>query len=111
MAPTKKPKTFAAEVITTEIQELRKYKDMLKKGTEVGEILPEKITENVSRKTIIYKTYSVKNKIDRIQEEMVEKCLKHIWRDVEYITRGGKTRNSIGDNNGRKIFKYTPQKH
>lgn len=63
MNSTGKPKRFAVAaggkpwVITTETQELRKYKDILnKEGTKVEVIPLEKITENVSRKTIIYKT-------------------------------------------------------
>lgn len=49
--------------ITAERYELMGCKEMLKKdGREVRVILPERITENVNRKTIIYKTDRMKNK-------------------------------------------------
>lgn len=63
---------------STEGDILLNYKEMLvKDSTEVKVTPPEKLIEEEKKKTVIYKTFSIKIKIiERMQEEAVEKCFK-----------------------------------
>ncbi|XP_036362832.1 uncharacterized protein LOC118765212 [Octopus sinensis] len=96
--PKKEKKCFAlaagggTRLLSTNKCDFMKYSEMMQINDNVVKIQPaEKLLLEEKRKTIIFKTYCFqKRKIEKITEEKIEKCLKPIWSDVVYLTRGKK---------------------
>ncbi|XP_029640472.1 uncharacterized protein LOC115215450 [Octopus sinensis] len=72
------------------IENLDKYEDLLKKeGNEIAVKKDVEKKEEIEKKRIIYKTYSMTTKsIQKVEECKIEECLKAIRKDITYINRG-----------------------
>uniref|UniRef100_A0A0L8HUC8 Uncharacterized protein n=1 Tax=Octopus bimaculoides TaxID=37653 RepID=A0A0L8HUC8_OCTBM len=71
--------------------DIRKYNEIIGKDGNVAKVQPpERLLQEEKKKVILYKTYNLSRKIDKISKGTAGKYLKAMWCDIDYITRGKK---------------------